>query len=211
MLGCLITVIMAFGWLLYESDWLRVRLIVGAISQLIKTIDISGFGGGYEATCQAMLIAGMEWLKEHPSFTFEGYKAYRNITGIVVPPETQLAKELDDILLKAARDDMTGAQHQAVISHLAYIQAHGHEQWLEDAKKHGREIIEVNEADIERQVTAAQLEWQQKLASGYDPMAEMLKKIPKDHIISLDPNGPESVEAAAQKTAEIIKGEGFAS
>jgi len=173
----------------------------------MKTIDISGFGGGYEATCQAMLIAGMKWLREHPEFTFEGYKAYRNITGIVVPPETRLAKELDDVLLKAARDDMTGAQHQAVISHLAYIQAHGHEQWLEDAKKNGREIIEVDEADIERQVTAARLEWQQKLANGYNPMAEMLKNIPKDQIIHINPNDPKSMESAAEKVAQIIQSE----
>jgi len=173
----------------------------------MKTIDISGFGGGYEATCQAMLIAGMKWLKEHPDFTFEGYKTYRGIYGVMTPPDTKLAKELDDVLLKAALNDMTGAQHQAVISYLFYIQAHGYEQWLEDAKKNGREIIEVNEADIERQVTAARLEWQQKLANGYNPMAEMLKEIPKDQIIHINPNDPKSMEGAAEKVAQIIQSE----
>lgn len=178
----------------------------------MRTIDISGFGGGYEATCQAMLIAGITWLKEHPNFTFEGYKGYQNVTGIVIPPDTQLAKDLDDVLLKAAQDDTTGAQHQAVISHLAYIQAHGYEKWLEDARHDGgREIIEVNETEVEEQVTKARLEWQQKLASGYNPLAEMLKHIPKDHIIYIDPDNPKSVELAAKKTAGIIRTEGDAS
>lgn len=149
----------------------------------MKTIDISGMGEGYEATCQSMLIAGIQWLNKHPDFTSEGYKTYKNVTGIMLPPETQLAKELDDVLLKASQNDMTCAQHQAVISHLAYIKAHGYEQWLKDAEGNGREVIEVDEGEIQKQLTACRQEWEKKLASGYDPIAEILKTVPAGHII----------------------------
>jgi hypothetical protein len=149
----------------------------------MKTIDISGMGGGYEACCQAMFIAGFKWLNEHPDFTFEGYKAYKNVTGIMIPPKTQLAKELDDVLLKASLNDMTGAQHEGVISHLAYIKRHGYEGWLEDAQKNGREVIEVDEGEVQKELATCRQEWAKKLASGYNPIAEILKKVPADHVI----------------------------
>jgi len=171
----------------------------------MKTIDISGMGGGYEATCQAMLIAGMKWLKEHPQFSFNGYKSFERIYGVVIPPETQLAKELDDTLLAAAQGDCTGAMHQGVISHLAYIHVKGHDAWLEEAAKQGREIIEIDEKDIENQVLLARIEWQLKLDGGYNPAAELFKKIPMDDVIRVDPQDPESIKRAAEEIAWRIK------
>ncbi len=143
----------------------------------MKTISISGFEGSYEATCQAMLISGRKWLKEHPDFDFKGYKSFSNVYGVVIPPETQLAKDLDDTLLAAAGGDCTGAMHQGVISHLAYIHVHGYDGWLKAAVKQSREIIEVDETDIEKQVLLARVEWQLKLDGGYNPLAELFKNI----------------------------------
>ena len=172
----------------------------------MKTIDISGFGGGYEATCQAMLIAGLKWLREHTDFDFKGYKSFSNVCGLVIPPETALAKELDDTLLAASGGDCSGAMHQAVISHLAFIHVNGVDAWLAKAQEKGREVIEVDEVDIERQVIIARVEWQLKLDGGYNPMAELFNNIPLEDAISVNPSDPESMRKAAEEIAKRIKG-----
>ena len=171
----------------------------------MKTIDISGMGGGYEATCQAMLISGIKWLKEHPEFTFKNYKSFNGVYGLVVPPETQMAKELDETLLATSQGDCNGAMHHAVISHLAYIQKNGHDAWLEESQKQGREIIEVDEADIEKQVLMARIEWQLKLDGGYNPLAELFKHFPLEDMISVNPSDPESIKKVAEEIAKRMK------
>lgn len=98
------------------------------MSMLFETVDISGMGGGYERCCQQMLQAGVAFLKERPDFNFD-YKSYKNIYGIAWS-ESEDAKALDAVLLKAADNDMTGAMHQCVVRHLAYIHSHGYEKWL---------------------------------------------------------------------------------
>lgn len=40
MLPCLVVISLAFTWLLYESDWLRIRLLVGALVAPTKTIRL---------------------------------------------------------------------------------------------------------------------------------------------------------------------------
>lgn len=60
----------------------------------MKTIDISGFGGGYEAGCQKMLLNGLKFLKEHPNFDFKVYKQSPRVFGICIG-EGETAKELD--------------------------------------------------------------------------------------------------------------------
>lgn len=169
----------------------------------MKTIDISGFGGYYEATCQAMLFAGMKWLNQHPQFDFSAYRTYRNIYGLATAV-TELAKELDDILLAAAHGDSTGAIHQAVVSHLAYIHVNGHDAWLKQAEKQGREIIEVDEQEIEKQILLARVEWQLKLDGGYNPAAELFKNVPPEDIISVNPSDPDSMKRAAEEIARRI-------
>ncbi len=96
------------------------------------TIDISGFGGGYERGCQMGLRAGEEWLKQHPDFKFD-YRTYKNITGICFC-ESDEAKELDETISNAVDGGMTGAQHQAIIAHLFEIKKKGREQWLNSYK-----------------------------------------------------------------------------
>jgi len=77
--------------------------------------EISGFGGGYEATCRAMMIAGLDWLEANPDKKpqFHGYKG---VTGICVE-DNDAAKELSDAVVKAANGDCTGAMHQYTIAH----------------------------------------------------------------------------------------------
>ena len=52
----------------------------------IKTLDISGIGGGYEATCQKMLTAGLKFLAENIGFNWaQSYKQFENIFVLLVP------------------------------------------------------------------------------------------------------------------------------
>lgn len=107
----------------------------------MKTIDISGFGGSYEAACQKMLFNGLKFLKDKPNFDWEGYKTYRGVYGLCTA-ETAEAKELDDALLEGL-SDATRAMHQAVIGHLACIHKHGHDALIVEAQRQGRELYEM--------------------------------------------------------------------
>jgi hypothetical protein len=43
--------------------------------------EISGFGGGYEQQCRAMVLAGLDWLDAHPDADpkFHGYSGVYGI------------------------------------------------------------------------------------------------------------------------------------
>lgn len=97
--------------------------------ETFETIDISGMGGGYERCCQLMLRAGREYLKNERNFAWD-YKQYENVYGIC-SSKSEEAKKLDTVLLDAAGGDCSGAMHQAVINHLAFIHKNGYEKWLE--------------------------------------------------------------------------------
>ncbi len=89
--------------------------------------EISGFGGGYEAVCRAMVLAGIAWIDQHPQaeIIFGGFK---NVFGLVTE-ENEDAKALTAAMMDApvpgvqarAGDDATGAMHHAAVQHcLAY-------------------------------------------------------------------------------------------
>ena len=109
----------------------------------MKTVDISGFGGGYEQTCQKMLRNGIEFLKGKPDFDWSGYIQYKNVYGICTAVNED-AKALDDAI-KEGTDGTTGAMHQAVIGHLAYVHKNGYEAWLKEAQKHDMQVYELEE------------------------------------------------------------------
>ena len=113
----------------------------------MKTASISGFGGSYEWACQRMLQLGMEYLKAHPDFDFSNaYTQFRNIAGIAIT-NTNPAKELDFAMMADPRlDGATGAMHQAVVNHLAYIHRHGYDKWIKELSA-AREPGEVFEFD----------------------------------------------------------------
>ena len=170
----------------------------------MKTIAISGMGGGYEAGCQLMLLRGLNYLKEHPDFDFSVYKSLKNTYGIC-EGEGDKAKELDEVITKGT--EPSGAMHQAVISHLAYIHKQGHDAWIAEAGKHdGSRIYEMpSEEELENQILISQIEWQLKLDRGYNPLAELFKNVAPEDIITVDPSNPASIKKAAEELARRIK------
>ena len=111
----------------------------------VETVDISGFGGGYEKACQLMLRAGIKFLKENPDFHFD-YQGFKEVYGLCWS-DTPWCKELDKVLFDSTEKSggATGAMHQAVIGHLTYIHKHGYKKWLEEFPKGRRYILEVTE------------------------------------------------------------------
>ena len=105
-----------------------------------ETVDISGMSGSYEWGCQVMLRAGVKFLKEHPDFHFD-YEQNPQIVG-VCSTDTPWGKQLDKAVCDAADScgtgGATGAMHQAVINHLAYIHTHGYDEWLKRLPKERR-------------------------------------------------------------------------
>ena|SRR5579863_3829163 len=85
--------------------------------------QISGFGGGYEACCQDMLEAGVNWLIAHTTADISVLENPQ-IYGIIKEgtPETE---ELSEVVLDGAKGEATGAMHHAVMSRLAFIAKNG--------------------------------------------------------------------------------------
>lgn len=95
--------------------------------------EISGFGGGYEAACRAMLKAGLEWGDKNPNADpkFHGFK---NIYGII-QKDNEDAKALRKVVVRASGDDCSGAMHQAVISSILWIRKNGWDRYVEEMSK----------------------------------------------------------------------------
>ena len=85
--------------------------------------EISGFGGGYESTCRAMVIAGLNWWDENPQADPK-WGEYKNIYGITTD-ENEDAKAMQHVMLEAAKDDCTGAMMQATMSHVMFAHKSG--------------------------------------------------------------------------------------
>jgi hypothetical protein len=94
---------------------------------MMKTLEISGFGGGYEGTCQTMLTRGLKWASEH-DFNGLEYQGYEGVYGFL-KAKTEAAKDLDRALF-ADRIDATGAMHQTVVNHLLFILHEDYATWL---------------------------------------------------------------------------------
>lgn len=169
----------------------------------MKTIDISGMGGSYEAGCQLMLLRGLKYLKEHPGFDFSAYKSYKKVYGIC-EGEGDEARQLDEAITKGI--ESSGAMHHAIITHLAYIHKHGHDAWITEAHKHDKSRVhEIPlEAELENEILIAQIECQLKFDRGYNPVAELLTHVPLENIIFVDPRDPESIRTAAEEIAKRI-------
>lgn len=92
--------------------------------------EISGFGGGYERTCRAMVSAGAKWLADHPQADpqFHGFKG---VYGVIVE-DNEDAKALSKIVTDAAAGDCSGAMHQASVNHVMFAHKNG---WAAYQKK----------------------------------------------------------------------------
>lgn len=170
----------------------------------MKSIDISGFGGGYEAVCQLMLLRGRAWLKEHPDFDFGVYKQCKMVFGLCAATTDQ-SRELDNVL--CAGVDVTGAMHHALIFHLAYIHKHGYDEWLARAERNGRQVIEVDESKLEHDCLIARREWQLKLDRGDRPLAELFKALPPENSIVIDLNDPITALIRLERLVDLIQGD----
>lgn len=101
--------------------------------------EISGFGGGYEAACRAMVLAGLDWWDAHPNADpqFHGFKG---IYGII-EEDNEDAKALSKAVL-AACDGCTGAMHQAAISHVFAAHRLGWDAYCAEMRKRDDEPAE---------------------------------------------------------------------
>ena len=85
--------------------------------------------------CQRMLWRGVAHLAEvqPPTDMWKQAKSFENIYGILITDGEHL-KALEKSIIKDS-DDVTGAMHQAVMSHLSYIHHHGQDEWLGEVRK----------------------------------------------------------------------------
>jgi hypothetical protein len=112
--------------------------IVSVEEMKFLSSEISGMGGSYEEGCQLMLYLGLQWIKDKPLDIWKGTYSYKNIYGVLFTGNG--LKELEDIWDKDPFLDeygYTGAMHQAVMGHLAYIHKHSFKQWLDEKEKGG--------------------------------------------------------------------------
>ena len=101
--------------------------------------EISGFGGGYEAVCRAMVLAGISWVDAHQAVN-PVFRGFKNVFGIAME-ENEDAKALTKAMMDApvfhdgkkiqdrAGDDCTGAMHQAAVGHVLAYKRLGWEQY----------------------------------------------------------------------------------
>jgi hypothetical protein len=110
--------------------------------------EISGFGGGYEAVCRAMTLAGIAWIDANPTADphFHGYKG---IYG-VLSEDNDDAKKLVEAMMDApvmldgkqiqahVKDDCTGAMHHASCQHVMAYKRLGWDEYCKQLRE--REI-----------------------------------------------------------------------
>ena len=108
--------------------------------------EISGFGGGYEAACRAMVFAGMDWMDAHPEAD-PHYRGFKGVYGILME-DNEEAKALSKTVAEAAHDlgGCTGAMHQAVIGHVFAYKRLGWEEYCRQLRE--RELKEKKDISV---------------------------------------------------------------
>ncbi|MCP5016234.1 MAG: hypothetical protein GY938_13325 [Ketobacter sp.] len=103
--------------------------------------EISGFGGGYEATCQQMLHNGVAFLHDHPNADARVMELRGKcpdgeeieVYGIC-DVRGDDAEAIESAVMDGI-DDCTGAMHQAVMSRLMWINENGWDAYCEELRK----------------------------------------------------------------------------
>lgn len=96
--------------------------------------EISGFGGGYEAACRAMLKSGAEFWDAQPEGFDPKYQGMEGVYGLILD-HNEDAKKLDEAIIAGSGGDATGAMHHAVVSHLFFIRKNGWEAYCAEMSK----------------------------------------------------------------------------
>jgi hypothetical protein len=108
--------------------------------------EISGFGGGYEAVCRAMVLAGIAWVDAHPDADLK-FSGYKNVYGVVTE-ESADAKALTAAMMdtpvvlngaviqQRAGEDCTGAMHHASVSHVLAYKRLGWDEYRRQLREH---------------------------------------------------------------------------
>lgn len=96
----------------------------------IETFDITGFGGGYEATCQQMLWNAVRFISEGDRNISS--KQSPQIYGIAIN-EGEDGKAFDDAMMDGI-EGATGAMHHCATNHALYIQKNGYLKWFQELK-----------------------------------------------------------------------------
>lgn len=95
--------------------------------------EISGFGGGYEAACRAMVFAGLDWFDAHPKAApqFGRFSMAENADAVA----------LDAAMVEVTKDKggCTGAMHGAALSHVLFAHKNGWEKYAAELRKRERE------------------------------------------------------------------------
>lgn len=95
--------------------------------------EISGFGGGYENVCRAMVLAGIQWIDEHPDADPK-FHGYNGIYGIITEDNDD-AKALTAAVVAAANGDCTGAMHQASVGHVMAYKRLGWDEYSKQLRE----------------------------------------------------------------------------
>ena len=98
--------------------------------------EISGFGGGYEAACRRMVVAGLEWLDEHPDANIN-YKTLKGVYGITFDESDDTRRMQEAMIAAAGEGGVTGAMMQACLSHILWIKSHSWEEYQMEMRRRG--------------------------------------------------------------------------
>lgn len=117
----------------------------------VKTVELSGRGGGYEEACQKLLWIGIDWIKDKPLEIWEKSDDGQRNEGIstvgVYSTEHDALKELDKKFW-ALDYGISGMQHWTAMGHLKMIHHYGYKWWIAEGKKH-REPEDFKEFDLD--------------------------------------------------------------
>lgn len=113
----------------------------------IQTWEVTGFGGGYEATTQKMIWNAVKFLSENKSAEIDS-KQSNSFYGICLN-EGKDGKDFDKAMMNGI-NDATGAMHQCATNHALYIAKNGYYKWYSELKTN-RETKEAFEFDYDKE------------------------------------------------------------
>jgi hypothetical protein len=93
-----------------------------------KCAEISGLGGGYEDLCRKMVIAGKEWMDEHPGADVK-IVTFKGVTGVALT-QTDSARELMDTMNDAVEGYCPALMIQVCGRHALYAKKHGWDAYI---------------------------------------------------------------------------------